>query len=295
MTTRASAKPTYSIPVSNGLFAHRERIGPAIWVFLWLIDATTKEVPGADGKAEGHVYGGQPVPLSVIAVDLGMSRDAIFEHLALLTKAGYIRKVGYGNGRPNGYAVVNSKRFANRRTKANRLDNEAIVQKPTGTVVQKPDDHRVFVGRPSYKSPSIYKEEELQDNTRHKSNSEDEPITAEMIATGVLQTLGLSGCELLAILGDICKSELKRGKTADWLRDSLVAAGSDFSQAKSSGKLTQYAPGMKAFFGEGYWKNRKSWKWKDDDESCADPSSGPKYNDPLAQLAALGLPARRAM
>jgi hypothetical protein len=78
MTPKDSSKPTYSIPVSNGLFAHREKIGPAIWVFLWLIDATTKEIPGADGKAEGLVYGGPTAPTwrdssrpeAVMAVDV---------------------------------------------------------------------------------------------------------------------------------------------------------------------------------------------------------------------------------
>jgi hypothetical protein len=292
----SAAGKNYSIPVSNGLFAHQKRIGAAVWVFLWLIDHTTKEAQATDGRVEGLVSGGHPVPLSVIARDMEkMSPDAVYEHLAHLAKEGYIRKIVYGNGRPNGYAVVNSKRFGKRRTKAGWLEAPTVVQKPDGTVVQKQDDPRVFVGRPSYKSPSVYKEEVLQDNTRHKNNSDDAPITAEMVATGVLQSLGLSGCELLAILIDICRSELKRGKTADSLRDSLIAAGSDFSKAKSDGRLTQYAPGLKAFFGEGHWRNRNSWRWKGDDESSADPSSGPKFNDPIAQLAALGLPARRAM
>ncbi len=33
MTTKGSSKPTYSIPVSNGLFAHRNGIGAAVRLF----------------------------------------------------------------------------------------------------------------------------------------------------------------------------------------------------------------------------------------------------------------------
>jgi DNA-binding transcriptional ArsR family regulator len=260
--------------VSNGLLcaSHREKIGAAIWVFLWLIDHTTKEVSAADGKVEGLVHGGQPVALSAIASDLGMSWDAIYEHLAQLAKAGYIRKIIHGIGRANGYAVVNSKRFSNRRTKADRSEPETSVQNPTGTPVQNATgtpvqiaiDLPAFVREPTDKSPSVYKERLLQDNTRHKdSSNEDEPITAEMVAQGVLQTLSLSGRELLVILIDICRSELKRGETPDALRDSLTSAWTDFSKAKDQGKLTQYAPGAKTFFGEAIWKNSKSWPWKE--------------------------------
>jgi hypothetical protein len=293
-----SSKSTYSIPVSNGLFAHRKKIGPAIWVFLWLIDATTKEISGADGKAEGLVYGGQPVPLSVIAADLDMSWDAIFEHLGLLTKAGYIRKLGHGNGRPNGYAVVNSKRFANRRTNGGRSSIETAVQNPVGTAVQiatptyrqNAIDLPPFVREPMAKNPGIYKEEVLQDNTRQEDDRDDEPITEDMIARGVLQTLGPYGDELLTILIEVCRSELKRGDTADAIRDRLIAAGSDYSKARSDGRITQYSPGWKVFFGERSWKDRASWRLKDDSASSSGVPRERKYDTIQEKLAQLGAP-----
>jgi hypothetical protein len=165
----------YPIPVSNGIFAHRKRIGAAVWVFLWLIDHTTKEIPATDGKVEGLVHGGQPVALGTIASDLEMSWDAVYEHLGQLANAGYIRKLIHGNGRPNGYAVINSKRFSNRRTKTGRSNPETPVQKTAGTTgqitrgtpVQNAIDLPAFVREPTDKSPSVYKEEVLQDNTRH--------------------------------------------------------------------------------------------------------------------------------
>ena len=69
--SQTSVQPTYAIPISNGILSHCQSIGPAIWVFLWLIDHTTKEVEGADGQLEGLVFGGLQVRSSQIANDLG--------------------------------------------------------------------------------------------------------------------------------------------------------------------------------------------------------------------------------
>jgi biotin operon repressor len=282
MTTKDSSKPTYAIPVSNGLFAHREKIGAAIWVFLWLIDATTKEIPGADGKAEGLVYGGQPVPLSVIAADLDMSRDAIFEHLGLLTKAGYIRKVGYGNGRPNGYAVVNSKRFANRRTKTGRWD--------TVTVVQKQVDRRTKTGRPSYKSPSIYKEEVLQDITRQEDTEPDDPSTAARL---LCEECGNYDMRFQGDRAEQIKVEAKkRGMTCKAVAELMISRWQLFNSSRP--RLNYPVQSALKFWTSGIWDNPACWALKPD----APPvglSSEPKFNDPIAQLAALGVPARRAM
>lgn len=82
------APGTYIIPVSNGIFAHCERIGAAIWVFLWLIDKTTKEVP-AGGKVDGLVLDGRSVAIGEIVSDLPLSHRTVREHLFRLAEAGY--------------------------------------------------------------------------------------------------------------------------------------------------------------------------------------------------------------
>jgi DNA-binding transcriptional ArsR family regulator len=265
---------TFTIPVSNGLLcaSHREKIGAAIWVFLWLIDHTTKEVPAADGKVEGLVHGGQPVALSAIASDLGMSWDAIYEHLAQLAKAGYVRKIVHGIGRANGYAVVNSKRFSNRRTKADRSEPETSVQNPagtpvqnaTGTPVQIPIDLPAFVRGPTDKSPSVYKERLLQDLSRHKSNDDDPHFTPDMIAQAVCDDLGLSGADLMRTIGDVAKYELKHGKTADEVRGAMTEAWREHSAALADGKLDPaYSPGPDTFFGKAKWRNKATWNWRE--------------------------------
>jgi hypothetical protein len=103
---------TYVIPVSNGIFEHCQRIGVAVWVFLWMVDHTTKEVAGTDEGIEGLVYGGRAIRARDVARDLQMSTRTVHVHLARLLDGGYLRKINHGDGMPSGYSVLKSKKWA---------------------------------------------------------------------------------------------------------------------------------------------------------------------------------------
>jgi hypothetical protein len=124
-------RETYSIPISNGILTpkHCEDIGPAIWVFLWMIDHTTKEVLGEDGQLEGLVLGGSQVRAAVIATDLGLSVRVVHEHIKRL-KA-YIRVIPMGEGLPSGYAVVKSKKWRKNQPAATPEVKIAVEETPT--------------------------------------------------------------------------------------------------------------------------------------------------------------------
>jgi len=109
--------PTFSLPISSGILAHCQRIGIALWVFLWMIDRTTKEVPTTDGYADGLVYDGKAISAHVIATDLGMKTRTVHSHIELLVAAGYLRRIDHGVGMPSGYTVVRSKKWKNPRRK----------------------------------------------------------------------------------------------------------------------------------------------------------------------------------
>jgi hypothetical protein len=102
---------TFTIPISNGILTpdHCRDIGPALWVFLWMIDHTTREVPGEEGQLEGLVFGGAQVRAAVIAADLGLSVRLVHEHIKRLRE--YIRVIPMGEGLPSGYAVMKSKKW----------------------------------------------------------------------------------------------------------------------------------------------------------------------------------------
>jgi hypothetical protein len=96
---------SFPIPVWNGIFEHADRIGEAIWEFLWCIDAITREKNG-----EGAVFGGAPVKVERISSDLnGSDRESVRRHLKKLESKGYIRlrRTPYGHI----IWVQNSKKF----------------------------------------------------------------------------------------------------------------------------------------------------------------------------------------
>jgi hypothetical protein len=85
--------PSYAIPVWNGIFDHRRKIGSALWVFLWCIDRVTKEEAGS-----GFVLGGTVVNARRIANELDDSERTIRRHLERLEGQGYIalKRFSYG-------------------------------------------------------------------------------------------------------------------------------------------------------------------------------------------------------
>jgi hypothetical protein len=126
---------TYTIPVSNGILTptHCDQIGPSIWVFLWMIDRTTKEAPGEDGELEGMVLGGQQIRASVIAKDLNLKTRTVHEHIERLCRNRYLRRINAGEGMPAGYAVQKSKKWKKNQTASaviHEVDNLAEKRAP---------------------------------------------------------------------------------------------------------------------------------------------------------------------
>lgn len=79
----------FYISVSNGLISkeHRDRIGSAIWEFMWCLDKVTK----IDQKGIGWVLGGKPIKLS--EVGLGVSEDTVSRNLSKLSEEGYLQVI----------------------------------------------------------------------------------------------------------------------------------------------------------------------------------------------------------
>jgi hypothetical protein len=99
--------------VASGLVgpAHHERIGPALWLFLWMIDKSTSVQAAPDGETvEGLVLGGKPLSVAYIAEQVGESVRSIRYHLDRLAKHGYIRRI-LTPGLASGYAVSRAKKF----------------------------------------------------------------------------------------------------------------------------------------------------------------------------------------
>lgn len=77
-------RPSATFRISSGLIdpKHVNRIGTALWLFLWCIDRQT--------GPHGLIFGGRPVTLAEIAEALPYSHRQIARQLAQLEEHGYI-------------------------------------------------------------------------------------------------------------------------------------------------------------------------------------------------------------
>jgi hypothetical protein len=118
----------YIIPVSNGLFDHKERIGPAIWEFLWLIDRIASEEINEAGERLGLVLGGAPVKLERIAKELHSGLRTVKRNIALLKNENYIETIRVPYGEiikvRNNKKEVNEKRSAKNGTSPPMADQK---------------------------------------------------------------------------------------------------------------------------------------------------------------------------
>ncbi|MCL1696558.1 hypothetical protein [Lysinibacillus sp. BPa_S21] len=108
----------FFFPVFTGLLEpeHVEKIGSALWEFLWLISKVTKEVVEND-ETIGIVLGGRPVKNIEMSESLGYSLAKVERNISTLKKHGYIttKRTPYGNI----FKVKNSKKFYKNRTLKN--------------------------------------------------------------------------------------------------------------------------------------------------------------------------------
>jgi hypothetical protein len=115
-----SERETFTLPISSGILEHREHIGPAIWVFLWMIDRTTDEKRTGAGQYEGLVLGGSPINTRTIADQLGENVRTVQAHVNRLcdgskVRPPYLRRILHRPGNAFGYAVLKSKKWIGRR------------------------------------------------------------------------------------------------------------------------------------------------------------------------------------
>jgi hypothetical protein len=84
---------SFPLPVWNGILDHYNKMGPAIWEFLWLLDKITYEDENGVGWCLATKNKVRPIKASEIAKDLGKSADAVSEMLRRLSRWKYIQRV----------------------------------------------------------------------------------------------------------------------------------------------------------------------------------------------------------
>lgn len=94
MRQEGDKSSSYPFAIWSGLLTpeHVQKIGPALWEFLWLVDKTTEEYEDEDGVQWGKVFGGKPIKAEEAGASLGRSRDTTLEMWRRLEFGGYIRR-----------------------------------------------------------------------------------------------------------------------------------------------------------------------------------------------------------
>ena len=161
---------SFYFPTYIGLLSkeHRERIGPALWEFLWFISKTTRDV-AEDDETWGIVLGGKPIKQSDIADDMGVSESTVKRNISRLKQFGYIeaKRAPYGEI----YRVKNSKKFKKRKVKNDLSKNK----RQTTYDLSEPRDRSHMTERQttcdlSNKDIKDIKERDIKDDRMHKQN-----------------------------------------------------------------------------------------------------------------------------
>lgn len=238
----------YFLPVSSGLLEpkHVAAIGPAIWVFLWMVNKITR-----DEEGEGIVLNGAAIRSQVIAEDLGFKDRSVRTHLDILCDGGYIRKERCGHV-SNGfrYWVAKSKKWNKSIGENQPIDR--LLAKKRHSIGE--NLRSIGENRPHPHTPL----KEKHTGTYINPVPPEPDIDHTMVARAVLETLRLSGQELLRNLSEVAKAELQAGTDAEKLVVSMCAAWEEYSKTP-----LKWHVGAAKFFGDGLWKNKALWAWMD--------------------------------
>ena len=113
---------SYPFPMYSGILEpeHYKKIDNAIWLFLWCVSSTTKEVE-REGVRWGVVLGNKPIKIDEIADQFGVHRSTIKRWIEVLETEGYIRvtRAPYGLI----FTVRNSKKFMSKDGLSGQIEN----------------------------------------------------------------------------------------------------------------------------------------------------------------------------
>lgn len=109
---------SYPFPIYSGLLEpeHYNKIGSAIWLFLWCISSITKEKEDEEGVTWGIVLGNKPIKLSEIAARYKVNGKTVSRWLDILEQHEYIRVTRAARGLI--LSVRNSKKWTDKNVRS---------------------------------------------------------------------------------------------------------------------------------------------------------------------------------
>ncbi|TVX93020.1 helix-turn-helix domain-containing protein [Paenibacillus agilis] len=137
---------SYPFPTYSGLLEpkHYKQIGTAIWLFLWFVSSTTKDIE-RDGTTWGVVLGNKPIKIPEIVEKFGVTERTVRTWIKTLEEHEYIRVTRAPQGLI--FTVRNSKKFRNKQPESSEENFRSVDGDRKKITDQKGSDRKNFSER----------------------------------------------------------------------------------------------------------------------------------------------------
>ena len=201
------SEQSYPIKIWNGILkdGHCQKIGNALWEFIWLIDKVTLEKNGI-----GYVLRGKPIKVEDICNFLERSYHTVYRHLKLLEDFGYIniKKAPYGII----ITVNNSKKFSDRLIRNDKAslgkNDKAGLSKKIKRLSKNEESLIKNINRLNKNDKSIKTLRTLKDITIHIENIFDFWNSKEIIKHNILKNDTVT--KIRVLMNDYSIKEIKQ-------------------------------------------------------------------------------------
>jgi DNA-binding transcriptional regulator YhcF (GntR family) len=226
---------SYPFPTYSGLLApeHYKKIGSAIWLFLWCISSTTKEVE-RDGVNWGIVLGNKPINIKEeLASIFGVNEKTVRRWIEDLEEHEYIKTTRAPRGLI--FTVRNSKKFINRSDKNVHSENSERTK-----MSEQNESDRTKLSMPSDKNVRSNKDiTKINNITTNTDNKDPIDLIAERFAD--LKTIqygrpSYPSAEDYQVIAQIVVQGVSVSRTIELLEQCFK----DFRERKPNGKITSF-------------------------------------------------------
>jgi DNA-binding transcriptional ArsR family regulator len=205
-----------------------------------------------------------------------MGRRTVLRALAKLKEAGWITirtRPGYGNAYYFDLEKLKTAQRADKRDRCLVGTRAFTAPVPLATLRGALNDAEGCLERlPNKEEPAVNQQEPMANPPllffeEKTQRIQTPPISASTVAKDVVTELCLGGPSLLKVLETVAKGELKSGRNPAELREAMIAAWREYDTSQP--QMTKYTKRPVNFFGDGDWRNKAKWPWKEGKQPAA--------------------------
>ncbi|OMP67181.1 hypothetical protein BTO28_08700 [Domibacillus epiphyticus] len=223
---------------------HYKKIGSALWLFLWCVSSTTKEVE-RDGVNWGIVLGNKPLKKKDIAPIFGVSEKTVERWINDLEKYGYIKTTRAPHGLI--FSVRNSKKYVNKpdknvaSVKSDTTDMSLHLGSDETKMSDQSDSDTTYLSKRSDKNVASNKDITKINKNNTNTNTKTDPVDliAERFADLKTAQQGKESFPTLEDYQEIAQIVVQ-GVSVSQTIEFLEQCFADYAKRKPNGKITSF-------------------------------------------------------